>query len=51
MTLDHMYETVKSLTERINVLEAERVNEKYIRPLYEQRRELLVMIVLAEGVK
>lgn len=50
MTLDHIYEAVKNLTERINVLEAERVNEKYIRPLYEERSALLNMIALAEGV-
>lgn len=51
MTFDKIQETIKSLTERIHVLEAERANEKYIQPLYKERSELLKMVVAADGVK
>lgn len=51
MTLDDIYEKARSLTERIHVLEAERVADKYIQPLYVERKELLRMINAAEGTK
>ena len=51
MTINNVYETVRNLTERIHVLEAERVNEKDILPLYKERSALIDMIALAEGVR
>ena len=48
MTFDKIQETIKSLTERINVLEAERANEKYILPLYTERSMLLDKIQKAQ---
>lgn len=48
MTFEKIQEKIKSLTERIHVLEAERTNEKYILPLYAERSTLLDKIQKAQ---
>jgi len=48
MTLDELYAEVRKLTEYIDVLEAEKVSEQFIMPLYNRRHELLNMLIKAE---
>ncbi len=51
MTLEEIYEQVRVLTERINVLEAERTSDKFIQPSYQERNKLLDKITKAQGDK
>ncbi len=41
MTREQIQNEIKVLTERITVLEAEKAQEKYIRPLYAERSFLI----------
>jgi hypothetical protein len=41
MTRDQIQEELKKLTERIYVLEAEKAQDKFIRPLYAERSYLI----------
>ena len=41
MTRDQIQEEIGKITERITVLEAEKAQEKYIRPLYAERSYLI----------
>ena len=47
MNVEHIESSVRSLNERIVVLEAEKVSEKYIRPLYSERQLLLSALIRA----
>lgn len=51
MTLDAIQDMIKNISDRIHVLESERVAEKYIQPLYRERSELLKMVTSAEGAR
>jgi hypothetical protein len=41
MKREHIQEEIRKLNERITVLEAEKAQEKYIRPLYSERSYLI----------
>jgi len=49
MTLDELYIEVQKLTECIHVLEAEKTTEQFVTPLYNKRKEFLMMLSAADN--
>jgi hypothetical protein len=49
MTLEEIHNRIQELTTRIHVLESEKVDEKYVQPLYFERNMLLNRIIKAQG--
>lgn len=41
MSKEYINEQIKKISDRIHVLEAEKTNDKYIRPLYAERSMLI----------
>ena len=45
MTVEQIETSIRMISERIHVLEAEKVQEKYVRPLYAERQSLLSALI------